>query len=96
MEKLNQIIHEPVRLKAMSLLFLKETMTFGEIKNALKVTDGNLSRHLLKLEEAGYITIHKTFEGRRPKTYYRITVTGKKSYAQYIKSLEDIIKNAGS
>lgn len=96
MEKLDPVIHEPVRLKIMSLLIIDEVSTFSELKKVLQVTDGNLSQHLRKLEDAGYIRVEKTFEGRKPKTYYYLTEKGRKQYLEYIKTIEEIIKIARS
>jgi DNA-binding transcriptional ArsR family regulator len=77
---LDQLIHERVRLGIVSALAATKKLSFGELKEILNLTDGNLSIHARKLEEAGYISCHKFFLGRRPQTEYELTATGKKAF----------------
>ena len=89
---LNKIIHERIRLGIMSALSTRETMTFTEIRELLKTTDGNLSVHARLLEENGYIKSEKKFLDRKPLTVFRITATGKKEFMGYLSMLKGIIK----
>ena len=75
---LDRLIHEPIRLGIVSALAVNETMTFNELKELLKTTDGNLSVHARKLEEGQYLACEKYFEGRLPKTEYRLTAAGRR------------------
>ena len=88
---LNRLIHEPVRLGIVSALAVNETMTFNELKDLLKTTDGNLSVHARKLEEAQYIGCEKYFEGRVPKTEYRLTSAGRRALETYLDHMEALI-----
>jgi DNA-binding MarR family transcriptional regulator len=95
MEELNNIIHQPARLKIMSSLSAldpDEQVDFTYLKKLLKLTDGNLGAHLTKLEEAGYIKIEKTFVDRKPKTYIKLTDKGRDTFDEHIKALKKIIK----
>lgn len=85
------MIHERVRLAIVSALAVVPQMTFGELKDTLSLTDGNLSAHSRTLEEAGYITIDKTFRGRRPLTTMRLTAGGRKAFQRYLAMLRDIL-----
>jgi len=96
MKRLDPLIHEPLRLQIMSILYMDEMSTFNNFKTQLDTTDGNLSQHLRKLEDAGYIRVEKTFEGRKPKTYYYLTKKGREKYLEYIKTIEEILKIARS
>ncbi len=89
--QLDQIIHERVRLGIVSALATEKSLTFGELKTALGLTDGNLSVHARKLEESGYIECHKQFEGRKPQTDYRLTATGRKALEKYLNHMEALI-----
>jgi DNA-binding HxlR family transcriptional regulator len=89
---LNRLIHEPVRLGIVSALAVNETMTFNELKDLLKTTDGNLSVHARKLEEAQYISCEKYFVGRVPKTEYRLTSAGRKVLETYLDHMEALIR----
>ncbi len=89
---LNRLIHEPVRLGIVSALAVNETMTFNELKDLLKTTDGNLSVHARKLEEAQYIGCEKYFEGRVPKTEYRLTSAGRRALETYLDHMEALIR----
>lgn len=88
----DRLIHERVRLAIVSALAANDSLTFTELKKLLDTTDGNLSIHARKLEEAGYIQCKKYFEGRVPKTEFRITATGRKALHQYIDHMEALVK----
>jgi DNA-binding MarR family transcriptional regulator len=81
-----------VRSKLISLLITNSELPFKALKESLEVTDGNLSSHLSKLEEAGYIQINKLFEGRRPKTVVEITDRGREAFGDYIDELKQFIE----
>ena len=93
MKKLNRekIFDSSVRLQILTFLALKGKTNFSEIKNALKLTDGNLSTHLQKLEDAGIIKSKKRFLGKRPQTTYEFTEEGKSRFKRYLDELESII-----
>lgn len=91
---LDRTIHEPIRLGILSALAVNESLTFNELKSLLGVTDGNLSVHARKLEEAGFIACHKSFAGRTPRTDYRVTPDGQASLEKYIAHMEAILKAA--
>ena len=88
---LNRLIHERTRLALVSALAVNDRLTFTELKKLLDTTDGNLSVHARKLEEAGYISCTKGFEGRVPRTEYTITREGKKVLKDYLSHMERII-----
>jgi DNA-binding HxlR family transcriptional regulator len=88
----NRLIYERVRLGIMSALAMNEQLTFNELKSLFDVSDGNLSAHARKLEEAGYVVCTKSFEARRPKSEYRITQIGKKALLRYLEHIEAVIK----
>jgi len=88
----DRLIYERVRLGIMSALAMNEQLTFNELKSLFDVSDGNLSAHARKLEEAGYVVCTKTFEARRPKSKYRITQVGKKALLRYLEHIEAVIK----
>jgi DNA-binding HxlR family transcriptional regulator len=88
----DRLIYERVRLGIMSALAMNEQLTFNELKSLFGVSDGNLSAHARKLEEAGYVICTKTFEARRPKSEYRITPIGKKALLRYLEHIEAVIK----
>ena len=90
--KLDRIIHERVRLGIVSAVAVDESLTFNELKSLLKTTDGNLSAHARKLEVAGYLECSKTFEGRLPRTEYRLTPTGRKALERYLNHMEALIR----
>src|SRR6184192_1049199 len=81
--KLDRLVHERLRLGILSALAVNESLTFNELKKLLDTTDGNLSVHARKLEEAGYIGCQKSFEGRMPKTEYRLTEEGSQALTKY-------------
>ena len=87
-----RLIHEPIRLGMISALASAESMTFNELKRVLDTTDGNLSVHARKLEEAGYVECNKSFEGRMPKTEYRITADGRDAFTKYLDHMEALIR----
>lgn len=95
MAELNEIIHQPIRLRAMAALVTlgaNEEVDFSYLRKLLTVTDGNLGAHLHKLEEAGYIKIVKSFVDRKPRTYISATPTGRKVFAEHVVALEVILK----
>ncbi len=88
---LDPIIHVRVRLGIVSALAVEESLTFNELKERLDTSDGNLSVHARRLEEAGYIEIRKSFEGRVPRTDYRLTKTGRQALQEYLDHMEALI-----
>src|SRR5271170_7909503 len=88
----DRLIYERVRLGIMSALAMNEQLTFNELKSLFDVSDGNLSAHARKLEEAGYVVCTKSFEARRPKSVYRITPVGKRALLRYLEHIEAVIK----
>jgi DNA-binding HxlR family transcriptional regulator len=91
-EALDRLIHERMRLGIVSALAVNETLSFNDLKKLMKTTDGNLSVHARKLEEADYITCTKSFEGRMPKTEYRLTSTGRRALERYLDHMEALIR----
>ena len=89
---LDRLIHEPMRLGIVSALAVNETMTFNELKELLRTTDGNLSVHARKLEEGQYVACEKYFEGRVPKTEYRLTGAGRRALETYLDHMEALIR----
>ncbi|MBE0695788.1 MAG: transcriptional regulator [Anaerolineaceae bacterium] len=95
MAELNEIIHQPVRLRIMAALVTLEAgneVDFTYLRKLLEVTDGNLGAHLRKLEEAGYIAINKTFVDRKPRTFIAVTAAGRKVFQEHVAALESILK----
>ena len=92
--KLDRVIHEKGRMAIMSLLAANTELSFTEMKQTLGMTDGNLSVHLRTLQEAGYISISKTFQDRRPLTTCSLTAAGRKAFASYIDLLEQIVRES--
>jgi DNA-binding HxlR family transcriptional regulator len=88
----DRIIHERIRLGIVSALAVNDSLTFNELKRLLQTTDGNLSVHARRLEEAEYISCNKSFEGRMPKTEYRLTPTGRKMFEKYLSHMEALIQ----
>lgn len=88
----DRLIHERLRLGIVSALAVNETLSFNELKALMHTTDGNLSVHARKLEEAAYITCTKTFEGRVPHTQYALTALGRKALTQYLDHMEALIR----
>lgn len=89
--KLDDVIHGRVRLGIMAYLASAEVADFTELKDALQTTQGNLSVHLRKLEEAGYVEIEKSFLGRKPLTRARLTPTGRKAFASYLDAMRKLV-----
>ncbi len=89
---LDPIIHVRVRLGLVSALAVEESLTFNELKERLATSDGNLSVHARRLEEAGYVEIRKSFEGRIPRTDYRLTETGRQALHRYLDHMEALIE----
>jgi DNA-binding transcriptional ArsR family regulator len=90
--ELDPMIHERIRLGIVSALAVNDRMSFNELKRLLNTTDGNLSVHARKLEEAGYLGCDKYFDGRVPKTEFWLTATGRKSLQRYLDRMEEIIR----
>ena len=90
--ELDRLIHERLRLGIISALAVNERMSFNDLKRLLDTTDGNLSVHARKLEEAQYIACDKSFEGRVPRTEYRLTAAGRRALEKYLAHMEAIIK----
>jgi DNA-binding HxlR family transcriptional regulator len=90
--ELNRLIHERLRLGIVSALAVNETLTFNGLKQLLQTTDGNLSVHARKLEDAEYIACEKTFAGRVPRSEYRLTAAGRRAFEKYLAHMESIIK----
>jgi len=88
----DRLIYERVRLGIMSALAMNEQLTFNELKKLLDTTDGNLSVHARKLEEAAYVACTKSFKGRVPRTEYRLTVPGRKALERYLDHMEALIQ----
>ncbi len=89
--EIDRMIHERLRLGIISALAANESLTFGELKHLVKTTDGNLSVHARKLEDAGYISCVKSFAGRMPKTEYRLTSNGRRALERYLDHMEALI-----
>jgi DNA-binding HxlR family transcriptional regulator len=92
--QLDQVIHERLRLGIVSALAVNETLSFADLKRVLNTTDGNLSVHARKLEDAGYLECRKSFHGRTPRTEYSLTSDGKKALEKYLEQMESIIRGA--
>ncbi|MCL4562020.1 MAG: transcriptional regulator [Chloroflexi bacterium] len=95
MPDLNETIHQPVRLKIMAALVALDSgneVDFTYLRGLLEVTNGNLGAHLRKLEEAGYITVNKTFVDRKPRTYVSATPAGREVFREHVAALESILK----
>ncbi len=90
--ELDRLIHERIRLGIVSALATNDSLSFNDLKRVLKTTDGNLSVHARKLEEAQYISCVKFFEGRVPRTEYRLTATGRKALSEYLDQMEHWIR----
>ena len=92
--ELDRLIHERMRLGIVSALAVNPSLTFNELKALLRTTDGNLSVHARKLEEAAYINCTKMFDGRLPKTKYRLTAAGRRAFERYLDHMESLIRAA--
>ena len=93
---LDRLIHERLRLGIISALAANESLTFSDLKSLMNTTDGNLSVHARKLEEAGYIACTKYFDGRLPKTEYKLTAAGRTALESYINHMESLIRQMRS
>ncbi len=91
-ESLDRLIHERMRLGIVSALAVAEAMSFNDLKAALGATDGNLSVHARRLEEAGYVSCTKFFDGRLPRTEFRLTVAGREALSRYLDHMEALIR----
>lgn len=88
----DRLIHERIRLGIVSALAVNDSLTFNELRDLLSTTDGNLSVHARKLEEAGYVSCTKGFEGRVPRTEYKITAAGRRALERYLSEMEELIE----
>jgi DNA-binding MarR family transcriptional regulator len=88
----DRVIHEKTRLAMISALAVNPTLTFNELKAVLKTTDGNVSVHARKLEDAGYLSCKKSFAGRVPRTEYTLTTSGRRALEKYLNHMEALIK----
>lgn len=91
---LDRLIHERIRLGIISALAVNDSLSFNDLKRLLRTTDGNLSVHARKLEEGGYLGCSKYFEGRIPRTEYRLTAAGRRALDQYLADMEEVIRQA--
>jgi DNA-binding transcriptional ArsR family regulator len=89
---LDRLIHERTRLAIVSALAVNTSLTFNDLKSLLRVTDGNLSVHARKLEDAGYVDCAKSFDGRVPKTEYRLSASGRRALEKYLDHMEALIR----
>ena len=90
--KLDRLIHERLRLGILSALAVNESLSFNDLKKLMQTTDGNLSVHARKLEDAKYITCTKSFEGRVPRTEYKLTAAGRRALERYLDHMEALIR----
>jgi len=89
---LDRLIHERLRLGIVSALAVNDSLSFSDLKRLLHTTDGNLSVHARKLEEGGYIACRKFFEGRIPRTEYRLSAAGRRAFEHYLRDMEEVIR----
>ncbi|MBC7932609.1 MAG: transcriptional regulator [Rubrivivax sp.] len=92
--ELDRLIHERIRLAIVSALAVNESLTFNDLEQLLNTTDGTLSVHARKLEDAQYITCNKFFDGRTPKTEYKLTAAGRRALERYLGHMESVIRAA--
>ncbi|HME58686.1 MAG TPA: transcriptional regulator [Terracidiphilus sp.] len=92
--KLDAVIHERVRLAIVSALAVNDALSFNDLKKLLEITDGNLSVHARKLEDAGYVKCTKSFVGRQPRTEFRLTASGRRALEGYLVQMESVIRSA--
>ena len=90
-QKLDRLIHERLRLGILSALSVNDSLAFSDLKKLLDTTDGNLSVHARKLEEAGYVSCQKSFVGRMPKTQFKLTAAGRRALERYLDHMEALI-----
>jgi DNA-binding transcriptional ArsR family regulator len=88
----DRLIHDRLRLAIVSALAVNDNLSFSELKQVLDTTDGNLSVHARKLEEGGYISCHKSFQGRKPLTQYRLTDPGRRALERYLSHMESLVQ----
>lgn len=91
---IDQLFHSPIRFAAMALLANEGAVEFGRMRDALGATDGNLSRHMRRLEDAGYVSVEKQFVGRKPQTTYRIADSGRRAFAAYLEGLNEMFRGS--
>jgi DNA-binding HxlR family transcriptional regulator len=91
---LDRVIHERLRLAIVSALAVNDTLSFNDLKGMLRTSDGNLSVHARRLEEAGYVACAKSFDGRIPRTEYRLTAAGRRALERYLAHMEALIRMA--
>ena len=91
-QQIDDVIHSRIRTAIMAVLVSVEEAEFKYLKEKINATDGNLSVHIKKLEDAGYLSVKKSFINRKPVSQYKITIKGRKAFENYIKNLENIIK----
>lgn len=91
---LDRIIHEPIRLGIISALAVNASLSFNDLKQRLNTTDGNVSVHARKLEDAGYVSCHKGFAGRVPHTDYKLTAAGRRAMEKYFAQMRELMKSA--
>ncbi len=92
--ELNPVIHERVRLGIIGALAVNHKLSFNDLKKLLEITDGNLSVHARKLEDAGYVKCSKSFVGRQPRTTFRLTAAGRRALEGYLQQMESVIESA--
>ena len=92
--KLDSVIHERARLGIVSALAVNDALSFNDLKRLLEITDGNLSVHARKLEDAGYVKCTKSFVGRQPRTEFKLTLSGRRALEGYLAQMESVIKSA--
>jgi DNA-binding transcriptional ArsR family regulator len=93
-ERLDQVIHDRTRLAILAALAASETLSFTDLRAITGTTDGNLSVHARRLEDAGYVLCEKTFAGRTPRTEYRLSAAGRKAFEKYLDHMDALIKAA--
>lgn len=93
-ERLDRVIHERSRLAIMALLAASESLAFKELKEQLRMTDGNLCVHLRALEESGYVSARKSFVNRKPRTDYALTAEGRQAFQEYIQAMAEIVRQS--
>jgi DNA-binding MarR family transcriptional regulator len=91
--EIDRLIHEPARLSVMALLYVIESADFTFLMNQTGLTWGNLSAHLSKLEEAGYLEVEKSFKGKRPNTLLRLTGRGREAFQKYVQKMKQVLQN---
>ncbi len=92
--QLDRVIHEKGRLAIMAMLAATPELSFTELRDALEMTDGNLTTHIRTLQEAGYVAVVKSYQNNRPLTTYSLTAAGRKAFAEYVALLEQIVRQS--